>query len=933
MKKIFLFFAALLTAMMVNAGTAVGSDSIPTAAVLANNYDLSSNVVLCCYFDVAPCGDVVFAGSYKADATGAWITNPSELVHFEPVTGYYGWYAAAVPYTAGIQGKPVHLKQNGSFSWDYQVGDEYAWIHKGGNNAIIQKGFYGEANVTYPSAGAYIYEIAYWKNHVNPCENVATHKYTVYFFPPECEYVTPAIVGDFDNWQGVAMAQTSYNGAVAYKYTIEDEEGHGFKFFDLNLKWNNEIQYYDYSADIWVAKEQNFTLPKATKDTTLIFDFSNNSMFRWTQCNPTYTIVLFDPYCEANPEFAPQIQGEFSNGEFLAMERGTYLGKEAWILTVNAAPGSGYQIVEKHFGYGNQLQYYDAVSDLWWGLQTRLFPQEAEGTIVVLDYSDTNLYRYPLCGATDYDSTTIYDIHVTLKAPAGAPEKVEIVGDFSEKLWENGVLMSYNHGYYTATVKATANHQFKFREAHNSGTFLEYADGSAMENLVFGQYMDSYNRIYLDFSNPNRYKWTVWSEYVPSETYNLTVQADNSQNGSVSGGGEYEENETAIIMATPRKDCEFVRWEDGSTLNPRSVLVTSDAVYTAIFARNAPLPPVVEENTMYFTASDTVLTAKRVYSPSEIGAYDKLIIATVDGKNVMGGQSDTTVYTYRYNIEYAPYMNISEVSVVEVIPYGSSYRLKAENGYLAPRCTNCTAKPNQLYAEETGGADWEFVQYGNSVVPQAVAYAQRMILCNELASRFSSYRQVTGLDRLQTTVFKLEAQRIIPQEPEVLEEDVAASWVEEEPLEDIPVEITPEDTTAVISTPYVDFVASFTVIIWADEAHTQVLAVLTFDMNGQLLSAVFPNNIRRRAPRNNNNISFEIGNLLPNTTYYYSIMACEDDGSILKTVHESFTTTGAQALDQISNDRSPITDKLFRDGHLLILRGDKTYTLTGQEVK
>ena len=38
-------------------------------------------------------------------------------------------------------------------------------------------------------------------------------------------------------------------------------------------------------------------------------------------------------------------------------------------------------------------------------------------------------------------------------------------------------------------------------------------------------------------------------------------------------------------------------------------------------------------------------------------------------------------------------------------------------------------------------------------------------------------------------------------------------------------------------------------------------------------------------------------------------------------------------IDQITNDPSPITNKVIKDGHLLILRGDKTYTLTGQEVK
>lgn len=40
-----------------------------------------------------------------------------------------------------------------------------------------------------------------------------------------------------------------------------------------------------------------------------------------------------------------------------------------------------------------------------------------------------------------------------------------------------------------------------------------------------------------------------------------------------------------------------------------------------------------------------------------------------------------------------------------------------------------------------------------------------------------------------------------------------------------------------------------------------------------------------------------------------------------------------QALDQITNDQSPMTNKVIRDGQILILRGERVYTVTGQEVK
>ena len=42
---------------------------------------------------------------------------------------------------------------------------------------------------------------------------------------------------------------------------------------------------------------------------------------------------------------------------------------------------------------------------------------------------------------------------------------------------------------------------------------------------------------------------------------------------------------------------------------------------------------------------------------------------------------------------------------------------------------------------------------------------------------------------------------------------------------------------------------------------------------------------------------------------------------------------GSEGIDQITNDQLQITNKVIKDGRLLILRGDKTYTMTGQEVK
>ena len=66
--------------------------------------------------------------------------------------------------------------------------------------------------------------------------------------------------------------------------------------------------------------------------------------------------------------------------------------------------------------------------------------------------------------------------------------------------------------------------------------------------------------------------------------YNLvTVQTNNAAMGTVSGGGRYSTGQVATLSAMPRYNHAFAGWVDGSVDNPRLVLVSGDASYTANF--------------------------------------------------------------------------------------------------------------------------------------------------------------------------------------------------------------------------------------------------------------------------------------------------------------------------------------------------------------
>ena len=68
---------------------------------------------------------------------------------------------------------------------------------------------------------------------------------------------------------------------------------------------------------------------------------------------------------------------------------------------------------------------------------------------------------------------------------------------------------------------------------------------------------------------------------IPKHT--ITAQASDAAMGSVTGGGIYPEGNTHLLTAIANEGYRFVRWSDGVTDNPRTITVTADATYTAVF--------------------------------------------------------------------------------------------------------------------------------------------------------------------------------------------------------------------------------------------------------------------------------------------------------------------------------------------------------------
>ena len=65
--------------------------------------------------------------------------------------------------------------------------------------------------------------------------------------------------------------------------------------------------------------------------------------------------------------------------------------------------------------------------------------------------------------------------------------------------------------------------------------------------------------------------------------HTISVAANDDMMGTVSGGGRIEGGLWITLTATPNEHYRFVQWSDGNTDNPRTVIVTKDDTYTAVF--------------------------------------------------------------------------------------------------------------------------------------------------------------------------------------------------------------------------------------------------------------------------------------------------------------------------------------------------------------
>ena len=136
------------------------------------------------------------------------------------------------------------------------------------------------------------------------------------------------------------------------------------------------------------------------------------------------------------------------------------------------------------------------------------------------------------------------------------------------------------------------------------------------------------------------YHFTGWSDGVLDNPRTITVISDSTiiahfaKNTYTVNGEEYEYGETITLTAADKPCYHFTQWSDGNTDNPRTITVTGEMKFTAIFEKNETTPgtAIVEsaEDAVSIYAHHNTIVVEN--ANSEIRVFDAMgrLVATAN---------------------------------------------------------------------------------------------------------------------------------------------------------------------------------------------------------------------------------------------------------------------------------------------------------------
>ena len=448
---------------------------------------------------------------------------------------------------------------------------------------------------------------------------------------------------------------------------------------------------------------------------------------------------------------------------------------------------------------------------------------------------------------------------------------------------------------------------------------------------------------------------TLTAEFAKN-TYTISTTSANPEWGTTAGGKSALYLDEVEISATPNYGYHFVQWSDGNTSNPRTISVTEDNTFTATFAKNVySITKNAEHGSISGNSSAEYLDFVTLTVTANYGYhFTQWSDGLKDNPRIFRLTQDTTFtaeFAYdrvgQCGKDLALVWSYDPANKVLTIGNAGEFTENMQFGAEAPAemeelviGNNVTAIGESAFA---GISTLKKVTIGESV---KTIYDRAFYNCVNLETIFN-YRPTPtnaystafdGVDKFECILYVLPNSIDMYKNASVWRDFyyTYAIGAEEATVTTNDVKVEPQDNAATLTWPTSNNAVSYTIEITKDGV---VFCRLTFNANGQLTGIAFApgrdgQSMAPAALMTANGLQFTVTGLNSNTQYGYNVTANDANEQPIATYSGSFTTTSEGIATGVDNTavESEIT-KILRNGEVLILRGDKTYTIQGQEVR
>lgn len=456
----------------------------------------------------------------------------------------------------------------------------------------------------------------------------------------------------------------------------------------------------------------------------------------------------------------------------------------------------------------------------------------------------------------------------------------------------DSVVVPETIGYDNITCDVTrlGKYAFGVSESYSSNTIKSITLPNSIQEIDGTAFTNSSASVYVPCGELERFRNMGHGNFrnIPSP---YTITAKESDGGFVQIPTYSICDDQVVVTAEPMRGFHFVKWADENTENPRTLALTQDIALEAVFNYD--------------------LTGKCGKDNALTWELNPLTMAL----NISGVGELTDNYTYSYNIQSVNIGNeitiIGEYAFAEIalknITIGASVKVIESRAFeVGYDCTydgyeeNCVLSLSSITCYGQRPPTIKANAFGYDDLPYStIVYVPADYVATYKAHDFWGVFDIRpiGATSVQTTE----------------------------------VQVSPDATTADVVWPTVPGAVTYELVIRDKEGN--VVCTLIFNAQGQLMSIAFNAPARGDAPQQTQTagFAFTVTGLESGKAYDYTLTAKNEGGTIINTQSGSFITKSPQGIDDVEADSK--STKILRDGQVFIQKGEKTYTVTGQEVK